>query len=58
MEPEGEAWLSTIIPMAAVHQLLYIPPPIGQWFLSTATNQFNCDSDKVYHTELADCGAS
>ena len=36
-EPEGEAWLSTIIPMATVHQLIYILPLIGQWLLSIET---------------------
>ena len=52
VEPEGEAWLSTIIPMATMHQLIYIPPLIGQWLLSTETrlfkhrNKFNFDSDK------------
>ena len=50
--PEGEAWLSTIIPMATMHQLIYIPPLIGQWLLSIETrlfkhrNKFNFDNDK------------
>ena len=50
-EPKGEAWFSAIIPMATVHQLFYIPPLIGQWLLSIATNRFNCDNDK----ELLSC---
>ena len=37
-EPEGEAWLSTKIPMATVHQLIYIPSLISQWLLSIETN--------------------
>ena len=51
-EPEGEAWLSAIIPMATVHQLIYILPLIGQWLLSTETNRLHrnnvkqSDSDK------------
>jgi hypothetical protein len=37
-EPEGEVWLSAIIPMATMNQLIYIPPLIGQWFLSMETS--------------------
>ena len=37
-EPKGVAWLSAIIPMATVHQLIYIPPLIGQWLLSMERN--------------------
>ena len=45
VEPEGKAWLSTTIPIATVHQLIFIPPLIGQWFLSleqTDSIEMNC----------------
>ena len=29
-------WLSTIVPMATTHQLIYIPLLIGQWLLIEA----------------------
>ena len=36
---QGEAWLSTIIPMVTVHQLIYILPLIDQWLLSIEINR-------------------
>ena len=59
---EGEAWLSTIIPMATVHQLFYIPLSIGHAMVPlhrnkpVYRNQFNFDSDKKRIIQLAvDC---
>jgi hypothetical protein len=54
--------------MATVHQVIYIPPLIGQWLLSMETSlsiekKFNFDSDKTKNhptrkvSELADRGA-
>ena len=45
-EPEGEAWLSTLIPMVTVHQLIYILPLIGQWLLSIETNRLHRNNAK------------
>ena len=47
VEPEGEAWLSTIIPMATMRQLIYIPPFIGQWLLSIETNRLHSNNTKL-----------
>ena len=45
-EPEGEVWLSTIIPMTTVHQLIYILPLIGQWLLTVETNRIHRNNAK------------
>ena len=45
-EPRGEAWLSTIIPMATMYQLICILPLIGQWFLSIETNRLHRNNAK------------
>ena len=42
-EPEGEAWLSAY-PMAMVHQLIYIPPLIGQWLQTSRFIETNSTS--------------